>query len=258
MKDQAIYEITGDAWFAEIEAFAKTKPESVPATGIRNSGGNHFATAIITPESTRDGVRKAYLVDFYYSSKGRPLDQPAVLDSFILTERAWEETNMRDRSVGTYKTPAMFDKLVAEILRQSRAIRKPDREREADGRWNVERTRHWEPDFTVNEPLYREVEALISRAKASAPGKPGDAEPWASIALYPRMEPPAKRRAGGNKIYRAAIYRNGRMKIFEVTDTSAEISSRDLGWFDAPELWNKLRLTIVNRSELVRESMPKK
>jgi hypothetical protein len=259
VKDQADYEVSSDSWFAEIERMSSASPKYSPGTGVGDAGAGRFASLVIRPETVSAGVRKWYRVEISYHSDPSPEGQTGhAVTRFKITEDTVSENIRRSRDKGLYSDPAMLKKVIAEILRQSHAIKKPERDREPNGKWNVEMTRSYQGGTRIDGELYQEVLALLGNP--TAPGKPEDEEPWSWIRLYPRMDAPVTKRRLGTKVYRIGIYKDGRMKIFEESgdDPTKDFIMRDLGWFESPALWNRLRLAIASGSAAMREDRERK
>lgn len=242
-KDTAHYEITSDVWFARIEAFSKTKPKFPPGTGIGDGGGGNFAKVIFIPETAGERSRRAFEVYLPYSWTG---SSPRAGDTFemkrfSLEERVTEGDTIRYRTIGGYMDITMLAQIRTEVLRRSYARKKLLMTKAPNGKWHVENTRCQDAD--IGEPLPEDLKALLG--KPSSPGKPDDPKPWSAIWFYPATVAPSRRKEGDLKSHRVDVYRDGRMKIHELTEKLEGNISRDLGWFKSLDQWNKLRLMIV-------------
>ena len=251
VKDRAEYTITGDRWFAGLEDLSTMEPAFGPINGYGDCGGGIFANLIVHPETKQRGPKTAFLVLICYRWAGfLPKDGPAFYEAkrFFLTERITDGATTRYRNIGTYVSTAMMKKFTAEILRQSHLLKKPLREKEPDGRWNVEKTATEEKIVMGDAVLLERVGNLAE--KGSIAVKPGDGQPWSSICIYP-----SQYYEEGTKFYRVAIYKSGKMKIHEIRMNLVETISRDLGWFEDLELWHDLRFLLVENTIAVRKEL---
>jgi hypothetical protein len=257
VKNSAAYSIADDKWFAEVTKLATTKPAYPPGTGIGDGGSGSFGSLDIKPTDPKAARQKWFEIGMAYSvadwdRQGNPINR---LKRFSLVECTRKGDLTRERFIGLYTSEPWIKKVVTEVLRQSSAIREPAKPKLPDGRWVIQKTVFRSAWMISDRALYDQVVALLPARQAL--GKPEDYEPWASVVVdgLPATIAPATRVKSDLKLYRVGIYKDGRMKIAEVNDKDvAETTSRDLGWFQSPQIWNRLRLKVVSWSDEIGEN----
>jgi len=239
-KNVLIFQFCDDVIFSKVENLSKMIPFESPGTGfdgLQESRGQVIVSAANGSQDTYYNLEISQL-ESYANGK---IEDIAYLEKCIVKNKS-----LFRYGVGWYKSAG----IVGEILKKlpPHGEKKQSNsgvmgaENTGDPGWNKSETGY----FITDKNLYSQIENVLKLKPAPDENQINQNEhPWAWLQILPALYSPAHMEKYGVKAFKVDIYKGGKINVHGVQKKGPNFESENLGWFEVKELWNQLRLCVL-------------
>lgn len=239
-KNVLIFQFSDDVIFSKVENLSKMIPFASPETGL---GGLHasWGQVIVSPA---DGSKETY---YNIEISHLELDANGKIEEIAYLEKCIVKNKSLFRyGVGWYKSAGIMREILKKLpphgeKKQSdsglRVI-----ENTGDSGWNKSETGY----FITDKDLYSQIENALKLIPVTDENQINKIEhPWAWLHILPALHSPAYMEKNGVKAFKVYIYKSGKINVHGVQKKGPNFNSENLGWFEVKEVWNQLRLRVL-------------
>jgi hypothetical protein len=239
-KNVLIFQLSDDVIFSKVENLSKTIPFASPETGLGGLQAS-WGQVIVSPANGS--------LDTYYNLKisHRDPDANGKREDIAYLEKCIVKNKSLFRyGVGWYESAGIMGEILKKLpphgeKKQSNSgVR--GAENAGDSGWNKSETGY----FITDRNLYSQIENVLKSKPAPDENQIYQNEqPWAWLHIFPALYSPAYMDKHGVKAFKVNIYKGGKINVHGVQKKGPDFESENLGWFEVKEVWNQLRLRVL-------------